>query len=135
MNRVTRLVMVGLIGLVLAGCASSTRPSASVSDHHWVLNELTTDSRLIITGDIGSSSCDSFEEVTVDEDETTVDIRVRVRSNGAEVCTADMRRLELTVDLAAPLGSRELTGCRPVEIAPGVTDPEGCRRIEPRLPR
>jgi len=135
MHRPTRLVMLTLIGLVLAACATGTRPSSSVSDHHWVLVEPPTDSRLRITADIGSSSCESFDQVIVAEDDTTVDLRVRVRANGAEVCTADLRTQELTVDLAAPLGSRELTGCRPVEIAPGVTDPEGCRRIEPRLPR
>jgi hypothetical protein len=135
MQPLNRLTMLALLGLALAGCGSDPARSSSVSDHHWALNEIQSDTTVIITGYIGSSSCDSFDEVTVDENDSSVDIRVRVRSNGAEACTADMRMQEFTVELSAPLGIRELIGCMPIEITPGVTDPEGCRRIETRLPR
>ena len=135
MQPLTRLAMVALLGLALASCGSDPARSSSISDRHWVLNEIQSDTTLIITGYIGSSSCDSFDEITVDENDSSVDIRVRVRSNGNQACTADMRMQEFTVELSAPLGTRELTGCMPIEVAPGVTDPEGCRRIETRLPR
>jgi hypothetical protein len=64
-----------------------------------------------------------------------VDVQVLVRFNGAEACTDDMRMQAITVELENPLGTRELTGCQPIETTPGVVDPEGCLRIEPGMPR
>lgn len=137
MRQLTLLSAVFLIGAVGLGCSSSPSPSGtspSISAVHWELNEGPTGSQLLVTGYIGSSSCDSFDRVEVAESTTAVDVQVLVRSNGNEACTADMRMEAITVDLDEPLGGRELTGCQPFEIEPGVIDPEGCRRIVPRMP-
>ena len=153
MRRLTLLGAVFLIVAVGVGCSSSssstgispssstgtsspssTETSPSISAVHWELDEGPTGSQLLITGYIGSSSCDSFDRVEVAESASTVEVEVLVRSNGNEACTADMRMQAITVDLDEPLGERELTGCQPFEIEPGVIDPEGCRRIVPRMP-
>jgi hypothetical protein len=152
MRRLTLLGAALLVGAVAVGCSSSpsstgaspssststsspasTVTSPSISAVHWELNEAPSGAQLRITGYIGSSSCDSFDRVEVAESDSTVEIQVLVRSNGNEACTADMRLQAITVDLDEPLGGRELTGCAPFEIEPGVVDPEGCRRIVPRM--
>jgi len=143
-----RLMLLGaafLVGAVSIGCSSSpsstgasppssTGTSPSISAVHWELDEAPTGSQLLITGYIGSSSCDSFDRVEVAESASTVEVQVLVRFNGNEACTADMRLQAITVDLDEPLGGRDLTGCQPFEIEPGVIDPEGCHRVVPRLP-
>ena len=134
MRRVTLLAAL-LLGTSTLGCSSSsTGISPSITAVHWELNAAPSGTELLITGYTGSSSCDSFDRVDVAESDSAVDIQVLVRSNGNAACTSDMRMEAITVGLDAPLGTRELTGCRPFEIEPGVIDPEGCGRIVPRLP-
>ena len=127
-------LLVGAMGIGCSSSSSSTGTSPSISAVHWELDEVPTGSQLRMIGFIGSSSCDSFDRVEVAESDITVDVQVLVRSNGNEACTADMRLQAITVDLDEPLGRRALTGCQPFEIEPGVIDPEGCRRIVPRMP-
>ena len=134
MRRLTLLSAVLLVGVMGVGCSSSSGSSPSISAVHWVLDEPPAGSQLRITGYIGSSSCNSFDRVDVEESDSAVDVQVLVRFNGAEACTADMRMQAITVELENPLGIRELTGCQPIETTPGVVDPEGCLRIEPGMP-
>lgn len=132
----TALLVTGfLIGVVTVGCSSSSSsaPTPSISAVHWELNEAPSGAQLLITGYIGSSSCDSFDRIEVEESGSAVDVQVLVTSNGNAACTADMRMQAITVDLDEPLELRELTGCQPFEIEPGVIDPEGCSRIVPRM--
>ena len=135
MLRTALLVTGFIIGAVTVGCtsSSSSAPTPSISAVHWELNEAPSGAQLRITGYIGSSSCDSFDLIEVQESDSAVDVQVLVKSNGNAGCTADMRMQAITVDLDEPLGVRELTGCAPFEIEPGVVDPEGCRRIVPRM--
>ncbi len=133
-----RLALIGaalLVGAVTAGCtsSSSSAPAPSISAVHWELNEAPTGAQLRITGFIGSSSCNSFDRIEVQESDSAVDVQVLVKFNGNAACTEDMRMQAITVELENPLGIRELTGCQPFEIEPGVVDPEGCRRIVPRM--
>jgi len=135
-QRLALLAAAFLAITVTVGCTSSSSPtgtSPSISAVHWELNEAPTGAQLRITGYIGSSSCDSFDRIEVQESDSAVDVQVLVKSNGNAGCTADMRMQAITVELDEPLGVRELTGCKPFEIEPGVVDPEGCRRIVPRM--
>lgn len=136
MRRTALLVAGFIIGTVTVGCtsSSSSAPTPSISAVHWELNEAPSGTQLLITGYIGSSSCDSFDRIEVQESGNAVDVQVLVKSNGNAACTADMRMQAITADLDEPLGVRELTGCQPFELEPGVIDPEGCRRIVPRMP-
>ncbi len=136
MRRTALLVTGFIIGAVTVGCtsSSSSAPTPSISAVHWELNEAPSGTQLLITGYIGSSSCDSFDRIEVQESDSAVDVQVLVKSNGNAACTDDLRMEDITVDLDEPLGVRELTGCQPFELESGVIDPEGCRRIVPRMP-
>lgn len=135
--RKTALLVTGfIIVAVTVGCtsSSSSAPTPSISAVHWELNQAPSGTQLLITGYIGSGSCDSFDRIEVQESGSAVDVQVLVKSNGNAACTDDLRMQTITVDLDEPLGVRELTGCQPFELEPGVIDPEGCRRIVPRMP-
>ena len=72
---------------------------------------------LTIALPIGSSSCNRFDHIDIEErgDAVSISAVVEQRSDRPfeTVCTGDLRVEAVTVTLEEPLGVRELLGCAP----------------------
>jgi hypothetical protein len=98
-------------GLLLASCASFDSIRAATE---WDLAGATQTAHLELTVWVGSSSCNKFDSVVTTESASDVTIIARLRVDAtAGGCTSDLTRTVVGVDLEAPLGDRELLGCRP----------------------
>jgi len=62
---------------------------------------------------VGSSSCNEYAGIDVDEQEDQVAITARVRTAEGQDCTDDLTSEHVEVELDDPLAGRVLTGCRP----------------------
>ena len=123
-------VAAGCFAMLITASGCSSGAQRTVEPVHWDLNAIVEPTTLRITGYIGSSSCSAFDSFEVLEDENMVEITVLVSSKQAGACTSDMRLETIDVVLSAPLGQRDLTGCLPFEVPPGVPN-LGCRTIIP----
>lgn len=63
---------------------------------------------LVLVGDL----CNEYRRVEVEEFGSEVGVTAIVHNSGAADCSSAMQTREVTVELAAPLGERDLTGCR-----------------------
>lgn len=122
MKRNTCGVLVGLTLTCVAGCSSGSTGPAD-----WSVRSI-SGSTVNIQVDIGSSSCDSFRKIEVHEKQGSVDIGAIVHHSGADSCTLDLVTMNRSVRLGHPLGTRQLTGCRPQGRTPATTD---CRKTHP----
>ena len=99
-----------LVLLVAASCTGSDNIDRVRAD--WMLEAPPSDDVLPVLVQIGSSSCNSFDEVTVTETASQVTIEAYVNHKTyLHECTADLRMHHEPVQLAAPLGQRSLVGC------------------------
>jgi hypothetical protein len=102
-----------VIGAVV-GLASSCSTTETV-DTAWNLVGPPTGDVLEIVVAVGSSSCNSFDELHVTETEEAVDIRTTIEVDDPGNCTDDLTTSTQTIELDARLGDRALTGCRPAD--------------------
>lgn len=78
----------------------------------WRLSEAPSGDELSLVAEYAGSSCTSFREWRVSESESRVTIEAIVeRAEGG--CTDDLVTEAGVVQLEAPLGQRQLAGCRP----------------------
>jgi hypothetical protein len=99
-----------LLLLVAASCSGSDNIDRVRAD--WMLEAPPSDDVLPVLVQIGGSSCNSFDEVTVTETASQVTIEAYVNhKTNLHLCTADLRMHREPVQLAAPLGQRSLVGC------------------------
>ena len=120
------LALVALVALIVGGSGGE------VFQTEWRLASAPVARSLSIAVYIPGSSCHRFERVDVDESSDTVRIRAFLSTTGAPGCTADLGIRQLTVQLDAPLGDRDLEGCRtPDPRLRGVErpGPAGCREV------
>jgi hypothetical protein len=90
-----------------AGCSDGDRPT------DWTLRAPPDGNVLELRVAVGSSSCNEFAGVDVREREDEVRIIARLDRTGGPDCTSDDSVHDVDVELAEPVGDRELTGCHP----------------------
>ncbi|MCC5949307.1 MAG: hypothetical protein JJT89_12720 [Nitriliruptoraceae bacterium] len=97
----------GVVVLVLGGCSS-----VEVQRAEWVLNEPAEGTTLNLAVFAGHSSCIDFDRVDVlREGSSHVELHAFVAYNGDASCTDDWGIQTVSVELAEPLGDRQLVGC------------------------
>ena len=111
-----RLLVVGIVLLLVligGGVVLLTRDTAGERSASWLLREEPSSTRselqvLVLVGD----SCNEYRRIEVDESDTEVRLDAIVHNSGAADCASVLRTREVTVELAEPLGERNLTGCK-----------------------
>jgi hypothetical protein len=99
--------------LAMVPACSSTQAQRS----EWVLREPVDGRTLQLAVFAGHSSCIDFDGVEVVREESArVEVHAFVTYNGDDVCTDDWGAEMVTVELAQPLGDRQLLGCAGDEI-------------------
>lgn len=71
----------------------------------------TTATELTVRVFVGDG-CNEFKRLSVDESDEQVQVTAVAHESGAADCNALMQTREETVRLAAPLGDREIVGCK-----------------------
>jgi hypothetical protein len=115
-GRSDRLVWVSVLALTIASCSlfAATRDDP----HDWALQDVVGNTLTLVV-EVGSSSCDHFKAVEVDETPTKVNITTLVTEREAGPgplsagCTSDLVLRHVDVVLVEPLGERGLVGCAP----------------------
>jgi hypothetical protein len=103
---------------VLVALGSCTWTKHSPTD--WDLAAPVDGSRLELAVLIpGTEACRPYVGVEIREDDDVVRITARVRRSSGDDCPAADDVRQVVVELEAPLGDRELTGCRPRSSAAG----------------
>lgn len=120
MPSMARAAVVVLLALGLASCAWTRNAPTQ-----WDLAGPVDGTRLeLLVHQPGTGACRPFASVDVTEDADTVRITARVRTRSGDDCPATSDTRLVVVELAEPLGDRELLGCRPDRpIVPGLGDP------------
>jgi hypothetical protein len=102
-----RTVLVALaVTLLLGACGAP----GGIERTSWRLVEA-RDDVLELEVFAGHSSCLDYERVDVFERDDEVEIHALVDYTGDAACTDDYVTERVTVQLAGPLGDRQLTGC------------------------
>lgn len=111
---------------------ATTHGTPTIEDADWTLHGRSHDGRrLTIVVSIGSSSCNALHDVALTETADT--IRIAATRSGPPAspepiaCTSDATVEVVQVELAAPLGDRELIGCDGDEGRGSFPPGGGCR--------
>jgi hypothetical protein len=118
-----------LLGLSLLGPGCESEEERRVErPTEWRLVDVQPSNVLVIEVAVGSSSCNEFEGVTVEETAAEVEIRAVVGVDaGADICTDDLVIGREEIRLTDPLDDRELTGCMPPEPPARLAPADSCR--------
>ena len=105
-----RAAWLAVVLLVATSCTASDDTDRVRAG--WMLEAAPTDDVLPVLVQIGSSSCNSFDGLTVTETASQVKVEAYInRKTNVHECTADLSMHREPVRLAAPLGQRQLVGC------------------------
>lgn len=104
-------VAIGLLGTTGAAGCSADRTGATA----WDLRSPVDGTTVELLVHVGSTGCNEFAGIDLDEgdDEVRITARARRVNSGSGECASDLLTAELTLELRRPLGDRDLTGCRP----------------------
>lgn len=105
------------VGAAVSACSS---PNEAVERAQWSVSEEASGRQLSLLVYAGGSTCMDYEKVDVDEGGEVVEIGAYLRVDKNSPCSEDFRVEEVTVELAEPLGDRNLVGC----AGPDVVWPE-----------
>lgn len=113
MSRVITLPTVGLVAVLGLGSlllASGFFSGSSRTD--WILTREPEGNVLSLQVAIGNS-CASLDRINVHESPRVVNITSYVTIEGSVICDAILNTERREIELAEPLGDRELLGCDP----------------------
>ena len=103
--------------VLISGCDHGNR-QAEERLTEWRLVQRPSPTELVLEIAIGSSSCNAFERVEVEETTEAVRISAIVAvAIESDVCTDDLVLAQEEVGLDVPLGDRRLVGCTPPDPA------------------